>query len=674
MAISSIESTFPWMKGDRFKARVKSSKTSAMDVKAAIREQFLEDRKNHLKNLKLQQGATHCLNSTYPVSGCDNYNKALATTPELPRMRPEELSFDLDKDLYDDEGNEKELTPQQEYELNKRAQATFGNTYFDDAKCVEDMRGLRSDVNWQIGMAAGQIAITGLTLGAVALPGAVAVRAGGFVARAVNHSKVAWNIAKTGVGRGRLMLKGALLGSSALGEAYLMKGEVRDLVDSCDSHLPEPSSVTADEDYTPACPRAPKYNNGKIQSMKMSPSQTDWQDCALSSALMGLGLVPILGDMAGRRIKKLWKNAKVAKENANQIRMFQEGVADRLIDGTLDADDFKLLKSIHKDRLKDAKVVLGKKKLTEAEEMAILKAHYIGMGKIGKDGISLAGLENYTQGQITAKARTLFQAGFNRKQVEALMDTGITGSMLDVANRTARVERFLKLAEADPSISSKTIAAAKKRDLEMFDVVGGNLVMANKPGQIMIKANIEVGDVLPTPKTQRQPLRQVAAPQRQAVNSVKPRTNEVTEQVDTWRRALAMNKQEAGILNQIDKSTMQWVNNPRFKNKTLCARSKSKISVFRREQTLSELAKLKKPKNFRYHGKVPSSQVLDRHVSSSSANGYMGVATSMVKSVVGGNGGRHIAKLCVNPGVLVCIIGGAESELVLMDSKWSSCP
>lgn len=673
LALASIEGTFPWIKGDKFKARVNKrtiKNMGAVNIKAAIREQFLEDRKNHLKNLKIQQGATHCLNSSYPVDGCNQYNEALATTPDLSRIKMQELSFDQDKDLYDENGNEKEITKEQEIELRGQAQVMMANGYLEDAKCIENMRGLRSDVNWQVGMAAGQLAITGLTMGAgaIALPGAVAARAGGFVARAVNHSKLAWSAMKTGVGRGRLLVKGALLGSSAVGESYLMQDEVRSLVDSCDSHLPTPSNVKTKEDYTPSCPRAHRYNNGKIDSLKMSSSQTDWQDCALSSALMGLGLVPILGDVAGRKIKKLWKKSKLAKENANQILMVEKGVAKRLLSDSLESQDLTELMRIHKDRLEDAVAVLGRD-LKEIEKLAILKAHYVGFGELGKDGIHLAGLENYTQGHINAKARALFKAGFKRADVQSLMDTGITGSALDLAQRTARVERFLELAEANPEIKSATINAAKKRDLESFEVVNGNLVLANKPNQIMIRANIDVGEVKVGPQVINRATNTAPKPNV----SIQDKANEVLKKM---RRELAMSPEELPILKNLNHKTAKWVQSPRLGRRVLCGKTKKKSKTYRREKTNSDISKLKKPKSFGYHGKVPSPQVLDRHLSSTKSNGYMGVATTMNSSMNGfaGNSGNKRANICISPGALICIVGGAESEVVLMDSKWNVCP
>ncbi len=78
------------------------------------------------------------------------------------------------------------------------------------------------------------------------------------------------------------------------------------------------------------------------------------------------------------------------------------------------------------ERINQAVKAIGRK-ATDKEASAVHKAHEIGMGEVGKDGISAAKIGNYTQAQILKKARILKVAGFNSSEIRSLMENGVVG-------------------------------------------------------------------------------------------------------------------------------------------------------------------------------------------------------------------------------------------------------
>lgn len=83
----------------------------------------------------------------------------------------------------------------------------------------------------------------------------------------------------------------------------------------------------------------------------------------------------------------------------------------------------------HKERLKKAEEILGGKQLTVEQKLAILKAHYVGLGERGKDGKEgSAGVYNLTPAQLAEKARILEQAGFTEDERREIIESGLTAA------------------------------------------------------------------------------------------------------------------------------------------------------------------------------------------------------------------------------------------------------
>lgn len=73
----------------------------------------------------------------------------------------------------------------------------------------------------------------------------------------------------------------------------------------------------------------------------------------------------------------------------------------------------------------DAEMLLGKI-LNDKQREAVVAAHRVGEGEIGKNG-QPAGVGNYTEKQIAEKARLLKEGGFTAAQRRELMEAGIVG-------------------------------------------------------------------------------------------------------------------------------------------------------------------------------------------------------------------------------------------------------
>lgn len=82
--------------------------------------------------------------------------------------------------------------------------------------------------------------------------------------------------------------------------------------------------------------------------------------------------------------------------------------------------------SVEDLRLTRAEVLLGGIKLTSEQRAAILTAHIVGEGEAGKSE-GQAEIGNYTQRQISEKARILESAGFTKEQRRVLMESGLVG-------------------------------------------------------------------------------------------------------------------------------------------------------------------------------------------------------------------------------------------------------
>lgn len=94
---------------------------------------------------------------------------------------------------------------------------------------------------------------------------------------------------------------------------------------------------------------------------------------------------------------------------------------------TLTSDQHAQLASLHSDRLKDAHDLLEREEpFTLEEEIAIIRAHYVGSGELGDDGTP-AKIGNYTFAQKRQKY-TILRRAFSEKDSRLLMKKGIAGA------------------------------------------------------------------------------------------------------------------------------------------------------------------------------------------------------------------------------------------------------
>lgn len=569
LGLSSVEDMFPWFKGNKVKGLLGEDNITENDLLKGFKNQLIEDKKNIVKNLRMFQGATSCLNSTFPVEGCDDYYSALSKTTPVRNYKLNEMES-------------------QKLSATEQRKRILINSHLSQNSCIDKIRGIKENVNSELLSTGVQIGLTLATFGASSL---------GLLGKVATMGKLS---------KGKLLLKSSFLSSAVIGEAYLINSDLKSAIDACDSHLEEDSNKRI-ESHQMKCPKNPK-----------STSMSDWKSCVLSSSLMGLNLLPVLGPLAGKKLSSIVRQQKLFSQNSS--------------------------------RLKKAENLLNRK-LSNQEKESLLKSHNVGAGELGEDGTA-AMIGNYTHAQKVNKASLLMKNGFTKEEARILLDEGVAGMVKgsDEANVSEFIGRLLNSEQTSDNFR-KMAMKAKEKGLENFLVVDGNLVLKNSPNSIMIRGN---------------------GPQ--VVSNVSVKASRASSfDLESWRRSLSMTKDEAKLFDAIDTKNISWVRNRRFKNKTLCSKTTKSIKTFRREKTSMALSKLKNPSSFHYHGKVPNEAVLDRHINNSGASAYMGLATSMDSKVVGGNGGKFISPICINPGTLVCIVGGAESELVVMGSSWSTC-
>ena len=78
-------------------------------------------------------------------------------------------------------------------------------------------------------------------------------------------------------------------------------------------------------------------------------------------------------------------------------------------------------------RAKEFEKLPKQESLTEWQKAEILRAHAVGQGEIGSDGVNPAGIYNYSWSQIREKDRILRDAGFNKTERNALIRGGVVG-------------------------------------------------------------------------------------------------------------------------------------------------------------------------------------------------------------------------------------------------------
>lgn len=101
--------------------------------------------------------------------------------------------------------------------------------------------------------------------------------------------------------------------------------------------------------------------------------------------------------------------------------------------------------------------------LSENQQQALLKAHKVGLGEVGKNG-QAAAIENYTQAQLSQKYRLLKEAGYSEQEARSLMENGLAGTS---ASEGAAALEAQKLAFVRSQISRHL-----KPDADPFETLG----------------------------------------------------------------------------------------------------------------------------------------------------------------------------------------------------------
>lgn len=652
-AMALIEESYPWIKGKAFQEQTSTLKNEDMTeekISSALRAQFQLDRNLLNENLKRKKNATKCMNSTYAIEPeCNDMDQAIKESPRFvgPSDKEDLLAQDNTRSI------------------SEKTKMYTSSIYFTGAQCIENHRGHKQEMNNEALIGSIQIGITLATFGAgaIALPIGVASKASGFLSRAAQAGKIAM---KSGADRNALLLKGALLGSSAVGSMYLLNNDLKGMVDKCDVHLQAQSHMNFDSEDNFQCPNKPQEIGDSYSS---GTSSINYTSCAIDAALMSLDLLPLLPAFSKKLLKNNIDNTTRLRRVQNQINLSDSQIISKMRNSSLSDVEWTEVFEKHQETLDAAKEAIGRE-LSQLEKMSLLRAHYKGLGEVGEDG-TLAILGNYTRVQKIAKARELLSNGFSREESKILLDQGIAGfkvsdDLVSAASLQLEVDNYLShIIQTQPESSNlyRMAQRAQDRGSESFLIRDGNLVLKNNPDTIMLRGE-NLTDNIPTNQSNSS-IDEVT--QTRQITS-----NQIDQSLDIHRRSLSMSQSESRVLEKVDIDNARWIKNRRLGNKSLCSRTTSRMKVFRRELSNADARKLRSPKKFSY--KNANEQSLNNHMSAQSPAGYMGVATSMTRSVQGGNGGSIIKEICIPRGAKICIIGGAESELVLMDSTWQLCP
>ncbi|MCO4756057.1 MAG: hypothetical protein KC478_16365, partial [Bacteriovoracaceae bacterium] len=347
-----------------------------------------------------------------------------------------------------------------------------------------------------------------------------------------------------------------------------------------------------------------------------------------------------------------------AMEKAEELVLIREGITNKFVNGTASKSQLRKVFAANRERLWEASNIAGRS-LNKAERLAVLRAHYTGTR--GANGA-------YSVADIAAKSRILREAGLE-KVTRGLMQANVTGSNLAATSVITNTEAAFILARTTGT-GTNSLVLQKAKTLLQEDKVkyvgNGVFQFKNRNGNPALILD---------PKKDANLIARLDGNEIPKGLESAPKTFESS--INTQRRealgnmAKGQGDEVVPYLEAIDPRTRKVMNNPAFQGlKTTCGRLSKPMRSWRR--TSVPVSRIK-PGNFSYHGGIPDSGTLNTHLRTSNGE-YMGLSTLMnpANSFAGGGGIRNVA-LCLAQGALVCVIGGAESELVLMDKNWSLC-
>ncbi len=163
----------------------------------------------------------------------------------------------------------------------------------------------------------------------------------------------------------------------------------------------------------------------KWEKAKRSATKGKINDRSIEAAI-AKGHAP--EDVTSKGLLKITAKEVIENSNINEDNEMDPKVARALLDKeVLTPREQTQLLLAHKNRLIEAEKVLGGKKLTIEQKLAILKAHYVGLGEEGENGKD-AGVYNLKQDQVAAKARILEEAGLDKDERREIIESGLTAA------------------------------------------------------------------------------------------------------------------------------------------------------------------------------------------------------------------------------------------------------
>lgn len=625
-------SMYPWLKGKKFQNLRRGSKEHR-DVKQAISEQLKDTYSHHKKRYDEFNEVSKLVNTTTrPVNMTEEkMNKIIANAPKI------EISQGAGNDTVEDS--------------QVRIQA---NSLMGTVQCLRKIKKLRNDVD----VATERFALdVGITLATAGVGSAVNLAAKGTkVAKAAKMAK--W-----------------VTGLTALGvDAWDAKESIEDAVSACSDSIPPSQKTNGDL----ACPAAATMKNQ--YDGKVGPSaSSSMRQCLWASAMVAMNALPyslpVVSRMAPGNSRKITSSRFWGRysDEASKLDSTDKSIITNLINNKKINPDSINITNV--DNLTDAErmavasflsIQRTGKPLTQAQKEALLAAH----------NYSLKGeaIGSYSQATITRKNKIMSDAGIPAELRRDLMERGLAG------NRFIQIARDqVDLNDIETSIvnlrriedSIRNNALKSEVQLSRVQISGGHRARARA-------INDDVKDQLQRITTLRERLEAQRPKPRFSAGQVDEAVDEIGSLKEMARDKFGdstrnfTKKAELEFVNALDPSSTKIIKGSKFNQDILCGKTTKGMKSWRRSSQRNVSNSSAYYKGFGNVNNVDRA-ALNRHYKSGKEN-YIGFGTLMDKNNgFAGGGGSFNIPLCILPGALVCVIGGAESEVILMDKNWSQC-
>ncbi len=359
---------------------------------------------------------------------------------------------------------------------------------------------------------------------------------------------------------------------------------------------------------------------------------------------------------ATSRSSEVTRFAPSAMEKAEEMVLIKEGVTKKFLEGTASKSELRKLFAANRERLWEARSIAGRS-LGKEEKLAILRAHYTGTRNANGA---------YSVADIAAKNKILRNAGLGEVS-RGLMQANVTGSNIALSQVISNPQAAFILSRAGETGTNALVLQKAQMLLEEDKIkYAGNGVFQytdenerNEPALVL------------DPETDAALIEKLENKNSNGSTTSSPKTFENAVMLERRKELGQVANGHADevipFIEAISPESRKVIHNTVFENtKAVCGTINQPMRTWRK-------GNLQSSSDLNGEGKIPDSETLQKHLKSSTHD-QMGFTTHMdprLSSV--GSKESDLKAICLSEGALVCVIGGPESELVLMDKNWSAC-